>query len=68
MSKPKPEFPPLSAELELKRLVPLSKASEISTLSTDTLRRRHADKIVNLSPRRQAMRLGDALMLNNKTA
>jgi hypothetical protein len=55
-------------ELLLKRIVPLKQASELSSLSEDTLRRRYPEKIVKLSERRQGMRLGDALLLNSATA
>jgi hypothetical protein len=55
-------------DLLLKRIVPLKQASELSSLSEDTLRRRYPDKIVRLSERRQGMRLGDALLLDPATA
>jgi hypothetical protein len=55
---------PKSAEpWELERIVPLSEAVRISNLSEDTWRRRHADKLVRLSPRRLGVRLRHALML-----
>ena len=53
----------LSAELELERIVPLQQAAELRSTSVDTLKRRHPDKIIRLSPRRNGMRLRDALML-----
>lgn len=46
------------------RIVPLSEASRLSSLSIDTLRRKHRDKWVQLSERRFGMRRRDALMLN----
>jgi len=49
---------------ELNRIIPLSEASELSSLSEDTLCREHADKIIDLSPRRRGMRVGHALMLD----
>jgi hypothetical protein len=55
-------------DLLLKRIVPLKQASELSSLSEDTLRRRYPDKIVKLSERRQGMRLGDALLLDPAVA
>ena len=55
-------------DLLLKRIVPLKQASELSSLSEDTLRRRYPDKIVRLSERRQGMRLGDALLLDPAAA
>jgi hypothetical protein len=51
------------SELELQAIVPLLKAAELSSLSVDTLRRRHRDRILKLSPRRAGMRVRDALML-----
>jgi hypothetical protein len=53
----------LSTELELERIVSLKEAEAVSTLSSDSLKRHHPDKIVKLSPRRQGMRLKHALML-----
>ena len=52
--------------LELERIAPMPEAEHLSSCSEDTLRRHHADKIINLSPRRQGMRVRDALMLNSK--
>jgi hypothetical protein len=49
--------------IELQRVVPLPEAARLSSISVDTIKRRHADKIVWLSPRRRGMRLGDALNL-----
>jgi hypothetical protein len=56
----------LSPDLELKRIIPLPQAAKISSLSVDSLKRHHADLLVQLSPRREGMRVGDALMLNRK--
>jgi hypothetical protein len=57
--------PPLDqlSWLELHRIVSLQKASQLSGLSPDSLRRHHADRIVRLSPRRSGMRVIDALMI-----
>jgi hypothetical protein len=60
--KPTPTAEPLSP-VELERIVPLLEAERLSGLSRDTLYRRHADKIIRLSPRRSGMRLKHALML-----
>jgi hypothetical protein len=49
--------------IELLRIIPPPEAERISTLSWDTIKRRHPDKIVHLSERRVGMRVGDALML-----
>jgi hypothetical protein len=53
--------------LELARIAPLSEAAELSGLSEDTLRRRFADKIISLSPKRRGMRVRDALLLSDTT-
>ena len=57
---------PLPSPIELNRIVPMGEASELSSLSEDTLRREHPDKIVHLSKRRDGMRVGHALMLKAK--
>ena len=57
----------LSSERELDRILPLGQAAEISSLSADTLKRRHPDKLIRLSPRRLGMRLRDALMFTETT-
>ena len=49
---------PLTDELERQRLIPLAQAAEITSLSQDSLRRHHRDKIRKIGPRRLAMRLG----------
>ena len=55
--------------IELLRIVPLPEASRLSSLSDDTLKRRHKDKLIHLSNRRLGMRVKDALMLaETKTA
>jgi hypothetical protein len=55
--------PKLSPELELQRIITLSEAEKISSLSPDTWMRNHRDKLIKLSPRRIGVRLGDALMI-----
>jgi hypothetical protein len=45
------------------RIVPLSEAARLSSLSIDTLRRKHRDKWLRLSERRFGMRWRDAVML-----
>jgi hypothetical protein len=57
---------PLPSPVELNRIVPMDEAAKLSSLSEDTLRREHGDKIVHLSPRRDGMRVGHALMLKPK--
>jgi hypothetical protein len=49
--------------IELQRIVDLKEASRLSGMSIDTLKRRHSNKILDLSPRRRGMRVRDALML-----
>jgi hypothetical protein len=49
--------------LEMLQIVPREEAEELSGESWDSLRRNHADKIIQLSPRRVGMRRGHALML-----
>jgi hypothetical protein len=61
-----PDDLPLPSPIELNRIVPMDEASKLSSLSEDTLRREHSDKIVHLSPRRDGMRVGHALMLTPK--
>lgn len=48
---------------ELDRIVSLQEAEKISSLSPDSWKRNHPDKIVELSARRLGVRLRDALML-----
>jgi hypothetical protein len=50
-------------EIAHQRIVSLREAAELSSLSVDTLQRRHSDKILKLSIRRRGMRLGDVLRL-----
>jgi len=47
--------------LELERIVPLAEAARLAGVSEDTLRRHNSDKILQLSPRRQGMRVRHAL-------
>ncbi len=53
----------LTWPVELLRFVGPDEAERLSTLSWDTIKRKHADKIVRLSERRVGMRVGHALML-----
>ena len=54
------KLPPV---LELDRIITLQEAKKISSLSVNSWKRNHPDKIVELSPRRLGVRLRDALML-----
>jgi hypothetical protein len=58
----------LPDDLRLKRIIPLREAADLCGVSEDTLRRNHADKCIQVSPRRLGMRLGDALMLPSAEA
>jgi hypothetical protein len=49
--------------VELQRIVSMEEAARLSGMSIDTLKRRHAEQIIKLSPRRLGMRLRDALRL-----
>jgi hypothetical protein len=51
------------SSLERARLAPISEIAELTSLSPDTLRRHYKHLIVEISPRRQAMRIGDALTI-----
>ena len=55
------------SELERLRIVTMAEAARLAGLSEDSLRRHHASKIIKLSPRRDGMRVEDALMLRNPT-
>jgi hypothetical protein len=52
--------------IELLRIVEPDEAEHLSTLSWDTIKRDHGDKVLHLSKRRVGMRVGHALMLGNK--
>jgi hypothetical protein len=49
--------------LELDRIITLQEAIKISSLSRDSWTRHHADRLIELSPRRLGVRLRDALMI-----
>jgi hypothetical protein len=57
--------PPLPEWAERRRIITLKEVARLTSLSVDTLYRRHADKIVHLSPRRCGMVLEVALTLTN---
>jgi hypothetical protein len=56
-------IPPLELIRELLRVVPMSEASRLTSLSEDTIERDHYDKVVYLSSRRKGMTLGNVLTL-----
>jgi hypothetical protein len=53
--------------LDLERIVPLAEAARLRGVSEDTLRRHDSDKILQLSPRRQGMRVRHALALEKQS-
>ena len=59
---------PPPSPTELLRIVRLPEATHLSGISEDGLRRYHADKIIQLSPRAVGMRVIDALMIGAKIA
>ena len=67
MPKPKKyrqddELPALTA-LELRRVVSVDEAAQLLNLSSKTVRRRYADKLVRVSERRVGLRVADVLAL-----
>jgi hypothetical protein len=52
--------------LVLRRKISVRNAAELNNLSEDTFRRRHPDLIKKVSPRRDAVELGDALAVGNQ--
>jgi hypothetical protein len=53
----------LPPALELDRIISLRASEKVNTLSPDSVKRNHPDKVVRLSARRLGIRLRDALML-----
>jgi hypothetical protein len=53
----------LPPRLELDQIISLQEAEQVSSLSPDSWKRNHRDKVIELSPRRLGVRLRDALML-----
>lgn len=49
--------------IDLLRIVQPVEAERLSSLSWDTIRRRHPDKVIQISQRRVGIRVGHALML-----
>ena len=58
----------LPAELELERIVTLREAHELSGLSPDAWRDNYPDKIIQLSPRRQGIKLKHVLSVGQPAA
>src|SRR6516225_10194746 len=57
--------PTVARVLELERLITLREASELTSMSVDSLTRHYRHLIRHLSPRRPAMRLGDVLQIGS---
>lgn len=57
----------LPESLQLRQIVTLALAEEITSLSGDSLKRNHPDKIRRLGPRRLGMQLADALAIADGT-
>jgi hypothetical protein len=53
----------LSPELEQGRIITLQEAAKLSSISIDSWKRNHKDKIVKLSPRRLGVKLADVLAI-----
>jgi hypothetical protein len=53
----------LSPELEQARIITLQEAAKLSSISVDSWKRNHPDKIVRLSERRVGVRLADVLAI-----
>jgi hypothetical protein len=51
--------------LALRQKIPVKEAAQLNTLSEDTFRRRYPHLIRKVSPRRDAVELGDALAIGN---
>jgi hypothetical protein len=52
--------------LALCRKISVREAAELNNVSEDTFRRRHPDLIKKVSPRRDAVKLGDALAIGDR--
>jgi len=57
----------LSPELELERIVTLREAYDLSGLSPDAWRDNYPDLIIQLSPRRQGIKLKNVLSVGQTT-
>ena len=59
-------FAELPAELALRRKISVREAAELNNLSEDSFRRHYKHLIKDISPRRQAVELGDALAIGQE--
>ena len=53
----------LSPELEQARIITLQEAARLSSISVDSWKRNHRDKIIQLSQRRLGVKLADVLAI-----
>jgi hypothetical protein len=53
----------LTPELEQARIITLDEAARLSSISVDSWKRNHRDKIIKLSPRRVGVKLADVLAI-----
>jgi hypothetical protein len=58
---PEPAKKALPSHLELRRKISVKEAAKLNDVCEDTFRRRYPQLIVRISPRRDAVALGDAL-------
>lgn len=56
----------LNWPVEMLRVAEREECERLSSLSWDTLKRKHPDKVVKLSERRVGMRVGHVLMLGQE--
>lgn len=67
LHKPKLKIPLEElSPVERLRIVSMTEAARLSSLSVESILRHHADHVIDLSPRRKGMRLQDALSLSDK--
>jgi hypothetical protein len=65
VSKVVQELLKIAGPIELLRVATMPEAERLSSLSDDSLRRYHADKLVDLGPRRTGMRVIHALLIRH---
>jgi hypothetical protein len=53
------------SEIELNRIIPVSDAADLSSLSEDGWYRHHRNKLIRLSEKRYGVRLRDALFITD---
>jgi hypothetical protein len=63
-----PDHPTAATWLDLRRKISVKKAAEFNDMSEDSFRRHYAHLIKKVSPRRDAVELGDALAIGEAKA